>query len=50
MSVSKRRLGQIASQLASSSPNTTRTLTTKVVKETFRNKQDYKYFLPIQTR
>ncbi|GAA5803367.1 hypothetical protein HPULCUR_008846 [Helicostylum pulchrum] len=52
MSQGKRRLSQITSHLASPGANTssTRTLTTKPIKETFRTKQDYKYFLPIQSR
>ncbi|KAI7889316.1 HotDog domain-containing protein [Mucor mucedo] len=49
MSGSQKRISLIASHLATSSVQS-RTLTTQAVKETFRKRQDYKYFLPIQSR
>lgn len=58
MSKSQQRVALIASHLTSSHNNATRKLTTATtttttaaaVKPAYRNRNDYKYFLPIQTR
>lgn len=54
MSGSQRRLSLLANHLNGNrgiATNVAATTTTKQpLKETFRNRQDYKYYLPIQTR
>lgn len=57
MSKSQQRVALIASHLSASHNNATRKLTTTTttaaaaaVKKAYRDRQDYKYFLPIQTR
>ncbi|KAL7309673.1 hypothetical protein PS15m_010525 [Mucor circinelloides] len=54
MSGSQRRLSLLANHLNSSrgmaTSAATTTATKQPLKETFRNRQDYKYYLPIQTR
>jgi hypothetical protein len=53
MSGSQRRLSLLANHLNGSrgiATNAAATTTKQPLKETFRNRQDYKYYLPIQTR
>ncbi|CEP20159.1 hypothetical protein [Parasitella parasitica] len=53
MSGSQRRLSLLANHVNSNrgiATNATSTTIKQPLKETFRNRQDYKYYLPIQTR